>query len=297
LDSVVADLATLHLGPATPSPDIWVVDNASTDGTVEALQTQFQLVNVVKNVENVGFCEANNQALRRCAGDTALLLNPDTVLQQGCVCALLRRMQSCEQAGVVGPMLLNEDRSVQSSRRRFPTLRTGLFESTIVQRMAPTSPSLRRYYVSDRADDEAQEVDWVTGACFLVRRAAWEHVGLLDPRYFMYSEELDWQRRLQRAGWRVIFEPAARVMHLGGKSSDQDVLARHVRFHASKYRYFSLYGRAGAALLLRWSILLMYIVQMLEECGKLALRHRPSLRLRRLALFAEVIAWHVGIHR
>lgn len=184
---------------------------------------------------------------------------------------------------------------MQSSRRRFPTLRTGLFESTIVQHYVASAPSLRRYVVADRPDSEAQDVDWVHGACFMVRRDAWEQAGLLDPGFHMYSEELDWQRRIRDAGWRVVFEPAARVIHVGGQSSGQVALATHLRFHASKYRYFRLHHGARAAAFLRWGIGLMHVWQLWEEAAKLALGHRPALRRERLGYLLRSIAWHAGL--
>ncbi len=274
--------------------EVWVVDNASTDGSVEAVQQRFPSVHIIANRTNVGFPEGNNQALRRCVGATALLLNPDTVVLPGALAALVRVLQHHPDTGAVGPTLLNPDGTVQSSRRRFPTLRIGLFESTVVQRYAPHAPSLRRYYVLDQPDTEPLEVDWVHGACFLVRRAAWERVGLLDTRIHMYSEEVEWLYRIKLAGWKVRYEPAARVLHYGGQSSAQDVLARHLRFHESKYYYARLHRSRPEALFLRWFILLTYLFQGWEEGLKYLLRQKPALRRARLGMIARIVAWHVG---
>ena len=143
--------------------------------------------------------------------------------------------------GVVGPQLLNADGTVQSSRRRFPTLATAFFESTWLERLAPRR-LLDRYYVLDRPDGETSDVDWVVGAALMVRQSVVQQVGALDAAYFMYSEELDWCRRIRDAGWRVVYLPAAQVVHHYGKSSEQAVTARHINFQRAAALYRKYHG-------------------------------------------------------
>jgi len=190
--------------------------------------------------------------------------------------------------GVVGPQLLNSDGSVQSSRRRFPTLMTGLFESTWLEPLAPRDV-LRRYYVLDQPDDAIQEVDWLFGACFLVRRKVIEQVGALDEGFFMYSEEMDWCRRIRQAGWKVVYLPEAQVIHYGGKSSDQVAAQRHIYFQTSKVRYFRKHHGALTTGVLRVALLAMYAGQLTLEAAKGALGHKRALRRERVRAYWQVL--------
>ena len=200
-------------------------------------------------------------------GRYVLILNPDTLVVGDALSTMVAYADAHSDVGLVGPQLLNSDGSVQSSRRRFPTLLTGLFESTWLQSFAPRGV-LRSYYVQDQPDDATQEVDWVTGACLLVRREVIHQVGALDEGFFMYSEELDWCRRIKLAGWKIVYLPEAKIIHYVGKSSDQVVAQRHIYFQTSKVRYFRKHHGALTAGVLRASLLLMYIGQLALEAAK-----------------------------
>jgi GT2 family glycosyltransferase len=279
--------------PEAVGPDIRteviVVDNASHDGSVAMVRAEFPAVRLLANRENRGFAGGNNQGMAAGRGRTLLLLNPDTEPAPGALAAMLATLDSAPGIGMVGPRLLNPDGSTQPSRRRFPTLVTALIESTPLQPYFPDHPLLRRYYVADRPATERQDVDWITGACMLVRRAVVQQVGGFDERYFMYSEELDWCRRIREAGWRIVYEPAAAVVHHEGQSSAQDVPARHLRFQRSKVRYFlRWHGRRAAAALRLW-LLALYAWQGALEAGKWLLGHKRPLRAARLRMTAEIL--------
>jgi len=190
--------------------------------------------------------------------------------------------------GAVGSQLLYADGRIQSSRRRFPTLVTGLFESTWLQPLAPRK-LLRHYYAQDLPDDETADVDWVMGASLMVRREVVEQVGGMDEAYFMYSEELDWCRRIKDAGWRVVYLPGAQVIHHEGKSSEQAVTARHVNFNRAKLRYFRKYHGRFAAALIRGVLLLNYAAQLLLEGVKGVLGHKRPLRWQRVRAYWQVL--------
>ncbi|HHE71027.1 MAG TPA: glycosyltransferase family 2 protein, partial [Chloroflexi bacterium] len=211
--------------------EIIVVDNASTDGTPEMLRSSAQDVRLLINRENRGFAAANNQGLAIARGQYILLLNSDTLVRPQALRRLVAYLETHPDTGLVGPRLLNEDGSIQPSRRRFPTLPILFLESTWLEGLLPRK-ALALYYVEDRPDDMPQDVDWVTGAAMLVRRETIDEVGPLDEGFFMYSEELDWCRRIRGAGWRIAYEPAAEVVHYGGKSSDQVVAQRHIYFQS-----------------------------------------------------------------
>jgi GT2 family glycosyltransferase len=273
--------------------EVFVVDNASADGTAEVVAREFPAAHLIANDANLGFVRANNQALALCRGRYALLLNPDTEVCPGALARLVAAADAEPTLGVVGPTLVYPDGTVQSSRRRFPTLATALVESTVLQRWLGNAALVRRFYVADRSDAEEQDVDWLVGACLLVRREAMVQVGPLDERFFMYSEEVDWCYRIRRAGWRVRYLPSARVVHHEAKSSEQVPVTRHFYFHDSRCRYFGKHHGFLAERVLRAAVVLNYAFLALEEGLKLALRHKPALRRERLRAYGEVSRRHV----
>jgi GT2 family glycosyltransferase len=268
--------------------EIIVVDNASTDGSVEMVQAEFPSVHVITNTHNRGFPAANNQGIAIAQGQCVLLLNPDTEVVGDALATIVEFADAHQDVGVVGPQLLNPDGSVQPSRRRLPTLATALFESTWLQPYAPRR-LLDHYYAHDRPDDEIQDVDWVMGAALMARREAVEQVGLMDERFFMYSEELDWCRRFRDAGWRVVYLPTAQIIHHVGKSSEQALPARHINFQTSKVRYFRKYHGRFVAETLRLFLLSNYVWQLGLEGAKWLIGHRRPLRSQRVAAYWQVI--------
>ncbi len=268
--------------------EIIVVDNGSHDGTVAMVREHFPHVRLIANRENRGFTGGNNQGIRIARAPVLFLLNPDTEVVGDAPSQLLAYLDAHPRVGMVGPKLLNADGTVQSSRRRFPTLPILFLESTWLQGLA--RPWLRRYYVEDRPDDRIQPVDWITGAAMMVRRSVLDEVGLFDEGFFMYSEELDLCRRIRAAGWEIVYLPTAQVFHYVGKSSEQVVAARHIHFQASKVRYACKYHGAVVAEVLRRWLLAQYLWQMGVEGVKLLLGHRPDLRRERLRAYRQVLA-------
>ena len=284
LASVISDQ-----GSGIRGAEIVVVDNGSTDGSVAMVREEFPRVCLIANETNVGFTNANNQALAECRGRTLLLLNPDTEVRPGALEAMVAYMDAHPQVGALGPQLLHPDGSVQSSRRRFPTLVTAFLESTVLQRWFPDHAVLRRYYLLDRPDDEVQEVDWVVGAAILMRREAWDQVGPLDERFFMYSEDLDWCRRAKAQGWRVVYLPTAQVVHYGAQSSEQVKAFQHIHFQRSKVRYFAKHHGPWPAEALRLFLLATYVYQWIEEGLKWLLGHKRPLRAARVKAYGQVL--------
>lgn len=279
--------AILHVGRYTV--EVFVVDNASSDGSTAMVREEFPHVQLIANTVNMGFTAGNNAALRRCQGRYWLLLNPDTRLAADALQVMLDYMEQNPAVGVVGPKLLNPDGSIQPSRRRFPTLMTALMESTLLEQWFPRNRWARRYHMTDTSDHATQEVDWVTGACMLVRAEALERVGLLDEGFFMYSEELDWCRRIVEEGWRVVYLPTAAVVHYEGQSSGQVVALRHILFQSSKIRYFRKHHGALQAELLRLFLLAGYLYQLAEESAKLLLKNKVDLRRTRVQAYRQVL--------
>jgi N-acetylglucosaminyl-diphospho-decaprenol L-rhamnosyltransferase len=286
---------------ARPNPDEWtwrigvwsleiiVVDNASTDGSTGMVRSDFPRIQLIQNEENRGFTAANNQGLAVSQGRFLMLLNPDTEVAEDTLTRMLQYMDTHPQVGVLGPQLLYADGSQQSSRRRFPTFATALVESTVVQEWWSDNHILQRYYMTDTPDDAVQPVDWVVGACLLVRREAYEQVGELDEGFFMYSEEMDWCRRYKSSGWEIVYLPTATVIHHEGKSSEQVVPARHIYFQSSKVRYFRKHHGSFQAEILRWFLLATYVYQLVRETAKWAIGHKRPLRAERVRAYRQVL--------
>ncbi len=269
--------------------EIIVVDNASNDGTVEMLQSEFPGARVIANSENVGFTRGNNQALAAARGRYLFLLNPDTELLPNALASLLTFADANPRVGIIGPQLRSGDGSLQSSRRRFPTLATAFLESTKLQQWFPRNRTLTRYYMLDTRDDETQDVDWVNGSAMFVRREVYDQIGGFDEGFFMYSEELDWCYRAKRADWHIVYLPTAQVTHYEGKSSEQVVAKRDIYFHSSKIRFFRKYRGVLVAEILRAFLLLMFVYQFIEEGTKWLLGHKRVLRAQRVKAYWQVL--------
>lgn len=292
VQSVTADAAEANL-----AVEIIVVDNASRDGTVDMLHSDFigadfPGVRVIANTENIGFTGGNNLGLHAASNSRYLfLLNPDTEPEPGALQALTDFMDAPENArvGIAGPQLVYADGSLQSSRRRFPTFATALLESTKLEQWFPNTGQIAEYRMQDTDDNAVRDADWVVGAALFARRAVYEQIGGLDERFFMYSEELDWCYRAKQAGWRVVYFPRARILHHEAKSSEQALAQRDIYFHSSKVRYFKKHHGALQGEILRYFLLGMFAYQTLEEGAKYALGHKRELRAARMKAYAQVL--------
>ena len=276
--------------------EVIVVDNASSDDSVAMLAEAFPWVQVIANRENLGFTKANNQGLAASGGRYVLFLNPDTEATPQAFGQMLAYAEDHPDVGVLGPQLRYGDGSVQSSRRRFPTLATFFLESTVLQKRWPRNRILDRYFVLDKPDDAISQVDWVVGACMLVRRVVLDAIGGFDEGFFMYSEELDLCHRAVDAGWRVVYFPQAVVTHYEGKSSEQVVAARHIRFHTSRVRYVRKYHGTAAAEAVRAFLLLTFAFQWAEEGVKWlagwvvpSQRAKRAMRRERMTAYRQVL--------
>lgn len=232
---------------ATPA-EVFVVDNGSADGSVPAVRAAFPSVVVIDAGRNLGFGAANNLAMRRAVGDFVLLLNSDAFVRPGAVAALVANLQGNAGTAVVGPRLLNPDGSLQRSCFRFPGPGRAVCEYTCLTAAFPNHPTLGDYRAWPH--DAERAVDFVSGACMLVRRAAVIEVGYFDEAFFMYAEETDWCRRIRNAGWAVTFAPAASVVHVNGGSGKRQADRVFNEFMRSAERYVRKHhGRVGLGVL------------------------------------------------
>jgi GT2 family glycosyltransferase len=216
-------------------------------------------------------------------------LNPDTELLPNSLWTLYRAIEGDERVGAIGPQVLYGDGTRQSTRRRFPSPLTGFFESTWLGQLWPQNPWARRYHIDDWPDSVRQDVDWVVGAALMVRGSALEAVGGFDDDFFMYSEELDLCKRIKKAGWRVVYDPAAIVIHYEGRSSGQVSTRRHILFNRSKVRYYRKYFGPIWAEVLRQFLLMEFRWQIAVESLKAAIGHKRDLRRARIAAYRQVV--------
>ncbi len=215
--------------------EIIVVDNGSTDGSQTMLTSRYPLAQLVQNTENEGFARANNQAARLAGGRHLLLLNSDAALYRGALNSLVTIMEHNPRIGIVGAQLRNPDDSFQASHTPFPTL----WQEFLI--LSGLGRLLYGAYYPSRGPEEAQgprKVDYVEGACMLIRREAYEQVGGMDEGYFMYAEEVDLCYAMQKQGWEVWYQPDARVLHHGGGSSRNRRTAREGDLYQSRVRFF-----------------------------------------------------------
>lgn len=202
--------------------EIVVVDNDSGDGSVEMLRQEYPAVQVVANRSNRGFAAANNQALALCRGEFLLLLNPDTLVQPGAIDTMLEKMRADSSLAVLGCRLLNGDGSLQKwTGGAFPTLGNLVSHYLFLDRIFPASLRPAPLYL-DRDVPGDIDVDWVSGACMMLRRSAVTDA-IFDPAFFMYAEDMDLCQRMRRTGGRVVYTGAASIVHYQGASMKQQV--------------------------------------------------------------------------
>ena len=216
--------------------EIVVVDNDSRDGSGAALAAADPDARFVPAGANLGFGRAANRGVAATDGSRLLILNPDAVVEAGCVKALAAALDGDDALAVVGPRVDNPDGTRYPSARRFPDLGVAAGHA-FLGLVRPGNRFTRRYRMLDHDPDRADDVDWVSGTCMLVRRAAFDAVGGFDEAYFMYVEDVDLCWRLGQAGWRVGYEPAAGVVHTVGASSERAPYRMIAAHHRSLLRF------------------------------------------------------------
>lgn len=235
-------LQSVYDHPPRVGYEVWVVDNASADGSAQMVREAFPQVNLVENTKNVGFAGGNNQALPLCQGQYVLLLNPDTVVRPEALQALVDFLDTHPEAGAAGSMLLNPDETLQTSTYPAPTISRELWRLLHLDRLRPYGV----YHMARWDTDQPREVDVVQGASLLVRRQILDSIGLFDTAYFMYSEEVDLCHRIQEAGWQLYWVPESKVLHYGGQSTRQIATKMFLQLYHAKLLYFRKHYGAGA---------------------------------------------------
>ena len=257
-----------------PAPELVVVDNASTDGSAEALRRAHPEVRIVRSGGNLGYARAANLGIAATTAPVVAVLNPDTVLRPGAGAAVAARFAPEPDLGAAGPRLHNTDGTVYPSARKIPSL-TDAVGHGLLFFVWRNNPFTRRYREIDADPAQPRDVDWVSGAAVWLRRSALDEIGGWDERYFMYVEDVDLCWRLRRAGWRVAYEPAGTVEHLLGVST----AGRPYRMIAEHHR--SLLRFASVRFTGRQRALLAPAAAFLTARGALAMAHHRLAAARR----------------
>jgi N-acetylglucosaminyl-diphospho-decaprenol L-rhamnosyltransferase len=240
-DLLLDCLAAIGPAAAPYTVETIVVDNASSDGTVEAVRARFPLVQLIANATNAGFTRANNQALAQGRGRFFLLLNPDTEARPGSLATMIRYLEAHPDVGACGPKLLFPDGRLQPNGRRLPTFWREFLAASGLRRLNPDAFEARLEW--GRSDvGRTVEVDEVSGACLMARREAVAQVGLLDEQLFMFYEEVDWCARMKVAGWKVAYVAEAEVIHHMAQSVNKAGFRVYRAFYDSQFRYHRKHG-------------------------------------------------------
>jgi len=198
-----------------------VVDNGSTDGAPDMVEDEFPRMQLIRNPENLGFGRANNVGMTLARGDFFLLLNSDARLIDDTPVRLVERLRCLPKVGVVGPILRFEDGRLQSSAHRFGSPGLLLVEELLLYKVLPKARVADLLLGGYWDHHQEREVDWITGACMVVRRAVFDMTRGFDPSMFLYGEEVEWCHRIRASGWLVLFSPVGEVRHFGHASADQ----------------------------------------------------------------------------
>lgn len=214
-----------------------MVDNASSDGTVEFVKKTHPEMTLIQNERNIGFAAANNRAIEKSDSKYIVLMNSDCRVFKDSLNRLTSFMNENPKIGIAGPKILNTDGTIQLSCRRFPSAFNAAAH-TVLTNIFPGNPFSRKYKLADTKKDRALEVDWVSGSCMIVRRKSLEETGLLDENYFMYVEDLDICYRMWQKGWKVYYCPHAEIIHHIGGSSGGRKIRSSFRMQRSVFYFF-----------------------------------------------------------
>lgn len=248
-DLLRACFASMEGRLGRPWLEVILVDNASADGSAEMTREEFPDVRVFVQERNEGFAHANNRGIRASRGRHVLILNSDTEIVDDALERMRDHMDAHPDIGALGARLLNTDGTVQLSCRSFPSYRTVLFHRySLMTRLFPRNRYSAEYLMTDTNHDETMDVDWVSGACMMVRRETMDAVGLLDEGFFMYAEDVDWCYRMKQAGWRVCYLPQAEVRHHIGRSTRNVPYRMTYERHRSMWRFYRKHYSRGIVL-------------------------------------------------
>ncbi len=222
--------------------ELIVVDNYSTDKSVEYLKENFPEVIVIQNNRNLGFSKANNIGISRSKGKFLCLINPDVILHKNCIGNMIRYLKTHAEIGILGPQILGINGKIQRSCTRFPSLWKSLCSAFALDSLFPRIELFSSFALNHWSHDSLREVDVIKGCFWLINRRSLNAVGLLDERFFMYAEDIDWCKRFWEEGYSVVFFSNAKVVHYGGASSSNDAVRFYIEMKRANLQYWMKYN-------------------------------------------------------
>jgi GT2 family glycosyltransferase len=274
--------------------EIIVVDNASSDGSAEAVRENHPAVKLICNGGNDGFAKGNNIGIRASSGEYLFLINSDVVVSEGCFGKLAGYMDSHPEIGMLGPRIVGSDGKLQRSTMGFPSLWNTLCRALALDSMFPRSRLFGSYLMTFSNHDVTQPVDVINGCFWVLRRSAMEQVGVLDEQFFMYGEDVDWCKRFNKGGWKVVFFAEAEALHYGGASSANAPVRFDIEMQRANYQYWTKHhSRLAAATFLLLS-LLHHTVRITGEIAAYPLRRSRTASTYKIKRGIASIKWIIG---
>jgi O-antigen biosynthesis protein len=261
-------LRSLYESENIGAVEVIVVDNASEDGSAEAIAAEFPQVKWIQLKANIGFGKACNVGARNAVGEFLLFLNPDTIVSHSSIAGACAFMRERPEVGLLGPKILNPDGTLQPGcRRGFPTPEAALFHFLGLSKLFPKNKRFGHYHLTWLDPDESSAVDAISGSFMFMRRPLFEKLGGFDERFFMYGEDLDLCRRVQQAGFKVWYYPAIQIIHLKGRSSAKRFWHSRIAFYEAMIIYSKKYRHAHNTFFPGWLIVVGIILQAVVGIG------------------------------
>jgi GT2 family glycosyltransferase len=257
-DYLMQCLASLSAEECRYSLEIIVVDNASSDGSADAVATRYPDVRLIRNAENLGFAKANNIGVLASSGRYLCFVNSDVKVLPHCVNSLVSFCEENTDVGMVGPRVIGGDGKLQRSCLGFPTVWNTFCRALALDELFPRTKAFTGLKLYHWPQESLRPVDILTGCFWLARREALTEVGLLDEEFFMYGEDMDWCKRFRANGWQVVFVPSAEAIHYGGASSSNSPIRFYIEMQRANLQYWKKHHP-------RFSVVSYFVILCMQE--------------------------------
>ncbi len=263
-DYLQACLRSVYENPPDGKYEVVIVDNHSSDGTLEMLNNEFPEVKIIENADNLGFTAPMNQALQNGRGKHLLQLNPDTIIHPQAFNRLIAFMEAQQEVGICGPKVLNTDGSLQKPCRRGESRPWAVFTYFLgLSSLFPNSKLLGEYLMNYMDEDEIHEVAGVSGSCMLIRREVINQIGYLDELFFAYQEDADYCFQSRKRGWKIYYVPTAQITHFGGQGGSHVQPYRSIfEWHRSYWLYYRKNLAGDYFFLFNWLYYLAMLIKL-----------------------------------
>jgi len=287
---------SLNQASEIPS-EVIVVDNNSSDGTPELIESSFPNFTVIRNASNLGFSKANNIGIAMSCGRYLCLINSDVVLPPHCLDRLFRFMEANPEVAVSGPQLRGPNDEIRRSSMRLPTLTNAFCRAIALDRIPFLSKLLGGQMMSDFQHDATADVEVLNGWFWVIRREALGQVGLLDERFFMYGEDMDWCLRFRDAGWRVVLVADACALHYGGASSSVAPVRFYIEMHRANLQYWQKHHGRAKTVMYAAILLVHHLVRLVgHSLAYLAFAGRRTQLAGKIKRNSALMGFLIGIH-